>query len=94
MQMSENLWLGGEVSEGDADVGDEVLGGELDLEAALASGDIDGIPEFAGLVDKSGERFLHADRAAATANIARQGQQFLHWNEAARLIAARTSGFF
>ena len=70
----------------------QILRVELQLEAALPRTDIDVGKLETRLVDIRGERLLHPDGRTAATDVARQGQQFLHGDEVALLVARHLGG--
>ena len=72
----------------------QILRIEFELQAALSGADVDGGEQQAGVVNISGKRLLHADGGTAAADISRQGQQFLHRDKVALLVAGDFGGKF
>ena len=56
------------------------------MQTTLTSTDIDVRKLQAGVVNKGGERFLHANGCASAADVASKGKQFLHWYQVALFI--------
>ena len=72
----------------------QVLGIDFKLESTDAGTDVDDVKQLAGLVDEGGEGLLHADGRATATDIAREGQQLLHRDEVAVLVASDFGGLF
>lgn len=73
---------------------DEVVGGDVHLETDLASTEIDFIAKGGAFFYESGEGLLHADRGAASVDIAGERQQFFLFDHGDVLDAGRGGGFF
>ena len=66
----------------------QVVRVELHLQATLTGTDVDVGKLHARVVDVGGEKLLHADGRAAPTDVAGEGQQLLHVDEVALLVAA------
>ena len=77
-----------------ADVGDDVLRLDFQLHAAHSGAHKDLREIGGGEMEKCGERFFHPDGAAATADVAREGEQLLHGDQFGLFGTGSAGGLF
>ena len=73
---------------------DQVLWIDFELQSPHAGTHVDDVEQLAGLMDEGGEWLLHADGRTTATDVAREGQQFLHRDEVAALVACDFGGLF
>lgn len=93
-QVTDTVLIGGKIGKGRPAFFDQVTWSQFDLQAALAGTDVDGVKLLGGLMDVGGKMFFHADRRAASPDVAGEWQQLFDMNHFATFVAGNLGRLF